>query len=561
MQTRSLLAKTFILLLIAGSSFTATAQKVVKVLQNADTLITKNTTWDCDTIYFLKGKVYVTNAAELTIQPGTVIVGDTISKGALLITKGSKIHAVGTPSCPIVFTSAKGPNKRNRGDWGGLIILGKAAVNTPTGTANIEGLPPSALTEYGGGLNPVNNDNSGELNFVRVEYAGVAFAPNNEINGITFGGVGSGTLIDYVQVSYANDDSFEWFGGTVNCKHLIAFRGIDDDFDTDNGFSGKLQFGIGLRDSLVADISGSKAFESDNDANGSANLPQTRAIFSNFTCSAGGDTTNNINFKDAAHIRRNSHMYLYNSIVMGFPDGINLDGTLTQGNVTADTMVANNIIGTRQVTKEIITSSPSGATAVIDLLQNHASNRYYSGNAGILLTAPYNMNKPDFRPAAGSPALTGTNFNHVGLNDPFFTKTTYVGAVNKAKSQNWAQTWTNFTPNKTTYGVACACSLAGPATNADFFAAVAEEVATDKADISVYPNPAHNSFKVNIAGFSGNINVKVVNMNGVTVYSKQTVATAKSVLDVTLNKAVPGFYFVSVTDGNNTVTKKLNVIQ
>ena len=549
----------------AGLTITANAQKVVKVLQNADTLITKNTTWDCDTIYFLKGKVYVTNAAELTIQPGTVIVGDTISKGALLITKGAKIHAVGTPSCPIVFTSAKGPNKRNRGDWGGLIILGKAAVNTPTGTANIEGLPPSALTEYGGGLNPDNNDNSGELNFVRVEYAGVAFAPNNEINGITFGGVGAGTLVDYVQVSYANDDSFEWFGGTVNCKHIIAFRGIDDDFDTDNGYSGKLQFGIGLRDSLVADISGSKAFESDNDANGSANLPQTRAIFSNFTCSAGGDTTNNINFKDAAHIRRNSHMYLYNSIVMGYPDGINIDGSnvgsSTQQNVLSDTMVQNNIIGTRQVAKEIITSSPSANASVIDLLQNHASNRYYTGNAGILLTAPYNMSKPDFRPATGSPALTGANFNHVGLNDPFFVKTTYVGAVNKAKSQNWAQTWTNFTPNKTAYGLACACSLSAPQTNAEFFAAVAEEIASDKAEISVYPNPAHNTFKVNIAGFGANVNVKVVNMNGVAVFNKQAAVAGKSVVDVNLNKAVPGLYFVTVSDGKNTVTKKLNVVQ
>ena len=118
---------------------------------------------------------------------------------------------------------------------------------------------------------------------MRIEFGGYVYAPNKEINGLTFGGVGSNTIVDNVQVSYANDDSFEWFGGTVNCKHLISFRTLDDDFDTDNGFSGKVQFGISLRDSAVADISKSEAFESDNDANGSSLLPQTAAVFSNMT--------------------------------------------------------------------------------------------------------------------------------------------------------------------------------------------------------------------------------------------------------------------------------------
>ena len=118
-------------------------------------------------------------------------------------------------------------------------------------------------------------DNSGILRYVRIEYAGYAFLPDKEINGLTFGGVGNQTIVDHVQVSYANDDSFEWFGGTVNCKHLISYRTLDDDFDTDNGYSGKVQFGIALRDSSIADISKSEAFESDNDANGSSLLPQT----------------------------------------------------------------------------------------------------------------------------------------------------------------------------------------------------------------------------------------------------------------------------------------------
>ena len=176
-----------------------------------------------------------------------------------------------------------------RGDWAGVVLLGNAPTNASfngqQGVGEIEGgiNNSDGLGLYGLGASSNPADNSGILRYVRIEYAGYAFFPDKEINGLTFGGVGNGTIVDYVQVSYANDDSFEWFGGTVNCSHLISFRTLDDDFDTDNGFSGKVQFGIALRDSAVADISKSEAFESDNDANGSQLLPQTKAIFSNMT--------------------------------------------------------------------------------------------------------------------------------------------------------------------------------------------------------------------------------------------------------------------------------------
>lgn len=549
---------TVVMALLAAFTFSSVqAQKPVKIIQGADTLITSNKTWDCDTVYFMKGKIYVTNGAELTIQPGTIVVGDTIAKGTLIITKGSKIHATGTPSCPIVFTSSKGPNRRNRGDWGGVIVLGKASVNTPTGVANIEGLPASSLTEYGGGLNPDDNDNSGEISYVRIEFAGVALSPNNEINGLTMGGVGRGTLVDYVQVSFSNDDSFEWFGGTVNCKHLIAFRGIDDDFDTDFGYSGKVQFGIGLRDSLIADVSGSKAFESDNDASGSTNLPQTRAIFSNFTCSAGGDTTNNINYKDGAHIRRNSHIYLYNSIVMGFPDGVNIDGTTTQTNVTTDTLVQNNIFGTRNSAKNVITTSPSGTTSVITLLESNAANRFYTGNASIRIRKPYKLTAPDFRPFAGSPALSGASFSHVGLNDPFFTPTSYVGAMSASQLSNWAVIWVNWNPAKADYSGACPCAANAAA------ATVTEDNAVSAVipETSLYPNPSKGVFNVNVSGFKGTVTIKVTNMNGASVYTATQNVNGKSTVKVNLSNATAGLYFVSVTDGKQTITQKMNIVQ
>jgi hypothetical protein len=173
------------------------------------------------------------------------------------------------------------PKRATRFDGELVRLLGLAKNNQPGGVANIEGIVPSTDTQFGGNF---DNDNSGSLTYVRIEFSGIPLEPNKELNGLTCGSVGSGTVIDYVQVSHCGDDSFEWFGGTVNCKHLIAYRGLDDDFDTDYGFRGKIQFGLAIRDKDLSDAPGdSNCFESDNDAAGSTAQPKTRPIFSNMT--------------------------------------------------------------------------------------------------------------------------------------------------------------------------------------------------------------------------------------------------------------------------------------
>ena len=241
--------------------------------------ITTNTTWSG--VVLLQNKVYVKNNATLTIQPGTIIRGDKLTQATLIITRGAKINAAGTAANPIVFTSNEAIGNRNEGDWGGLVILGLAKNNQPGGVVNIEGIPPTTDTQHGGNF---DNDNSGVLQYVRVEFAGIPLEPNKEINGITFGSVGSATTVNNLQVSFSGDDSYEWFGGTVNCKYLIAYRGLDDDFDTDFGFRGKIQFGLAIRDKDLSDAAGdSNCFETDNDAAGSTAQPKTRPIFSNMT--------------------------------------------------------------------------------------------------------------------------------------------------------------------------------------------------------------------------------------------------------------------------------------
>ncbi|MEI6851306.1 MAG: T9SS C-terminal target domain-containing protein, partial [Bacteroidota bacterium] len=235
--------KIYFLIAFALISFSAKLSAQTIVIKDS---VATSQTWTNDHIYLIQGFVYVVNGVTLTIQPGTIIMGDhTFTGSSLIIEKGGKINAIGTPIQPIVFTSDMPAGSRTRGDWGGIILCGKAPINPAGGSSQVEGGPRSF---YGG---TDSNDNSGTLQYVRIEFAGYPFQVNKEINGLTFGGVGKGTTIDHIQVSYSNDDSYEWFGGKVNCKYLIAFRGLDDEFDTDYGFSGKLQYLVALRDSAV----------------------------------------------------------------------------------------------------------------------------------------------------------------------------------------------------------------------------------------------------------------------------------------------------------------------
>lgn len=418
--------------------------------------ITSNTTLKANKIYKLRGLVYVTNGATLTIEPGTKIVGEADKNGALIITRGSKIMAEGTAANPIIFTSEKPSPKR--GDWAGVVILGNAPTNASFGGANgvgeIEGgINNSEGLGLYGGTNAA--DNSGVLKYVRIEYAGYAFLPDKEINGLTFGGVGNGTTVDYVEVAYANDDSFEWFGGTVNCSHLISYKGLDDDFDTDNGFSGNVQFGIAVRDSQVADVSGSNAFESDNDANGSTLAPQTSATFSNMTIigpinSAAPGSINAL-FQNALQIRRNSSISVFNSVFTGFPVGLFIDAT--KGSPTDNNIVGNKLFFENNVLAGNTTPlkfGPSTSTPTTYTLADLTTWFNAKGNTILASTADVKLagawapagTTPNFTPTAGSPLLTGGSFTNPKLAT-WFTQVTYKGAVKDA-TDTWYAGWTNF---------------------------------------------------------------------------------------------------------------------
>ncbi len=409
----------------------------VEVLKGA---ITSDMTLKADKKYLLQGFVYVVAPAKLTIEAGTIIKGDKDSKGSLIVERGAMIMAEGTAQKPIVFTSNQSKGNRRAGDWGGIILLGKAPVNLP-GTAVIEG---GVDRPYGGTL---ANDNSGVMKYVRIEYSGIAFQPGNEINGLTLGGVGSGTTIDYVQVSFNGDDSFEFFGGTVNAKHLVAYANVDDMFDTDNGFSGKLQYLVGLSNHNIADASKSNGFESDNDASGSAGSPQTKAIFSNvslFGPLATPTTTYDPNFGSGMHIRRNSSISVHNSLVAGWPTGLLLDGTATQANATSNALLyKNNVLAGNKTTLAV----NSGSTFDINAWFNDVTkaNQIKTDYVSIKVENSFSESAPNFLPGSGSSLLTGGSTTGM---DAFFDNVTYVGAFG---TTDWTQGWANFNPQNAEY--------------------------------------------------------------------------------------------------------------
>ena len=453
-------------------------------------------------VYTMVGWIYVVDGVTLTIEPGTIIKGSDVSfdgataatGSSLIIERGAKIMAEGTVSEPIVFTSAREKGRRQASDWGGIVILGKASHNE--GDKNIiEG----GLRSMHGGTD--DDDNSGIFKYCRIEFAGYPYAQDNEINGLTMGSVGRGTTIEYVQVSYCGDDSFEWFGGTVNGRYLIAYHGWDDDFDTDRGYSGKLQFLLGVRDPRIADTSNSNGFESDNHNSTPGVTPFTRAVFSNVTIIGpiGQDDpfSNQVSpagritgygwgtsttaafpikpgiFQAAMHIRRGSQMSCFNSVFTGYPVGLILESDISK-DAFGNELVLENIhfaeMGLIGADANNTANAWSGDVSK-GLIEGTTGYKYYNtidgaGGIGLKdfksktmpvpLTGGFAANNPNanWGPTAGSPlrASGAASFAHAKLNDPFFKVVDYAGAfASDADADNWTKGWANFDPQNTDY--------------------------------------------------------------------------------------------------------------
>lgn len=359
-------------------------------------------------VVLLSGWVYVQNGATLTIEKGTIIRGE--AGAALIIERGGKIMAEGSEDQPIVFTSNKPEGSRAPNDWAGIIICGKA-TNNKGADVIIEG---GVGATYGAGAAAVENDNSGVLNYARIEFPGYDIdGQGNEINGLTMGSVGSGTTVDYVQVSFSGDDSFEWFGGTVNCKHLIALATEDDDFDTDFGFRGMVQFALTVRDPKVCDNDGARGFESDNDANSSYNKPYTSAVFSNVTLlGPGTDESANKKHDVALMLRRNTRLKIYNLFSTGYiKGGLMIDGDQTQQAASQDSLAIYNSVFAAYKPFFNTKGTANPLTDIKGWMMNASKeNDTLTDRTNLKIQYPVNVTAPVFVPEAGSVLLTGSSF-------------------------------------------------------------------------------------------------------------------------------------------------------
>ncbi len=468
--------------------------------------ITGTVTLDASKVYLLTSTCVVRSGGKLIIPAGTVIRGaaDLTATpklyATLVVERGGMIEVNGTTSSPVVMTSNKAAGSRDRGDWGGLVLCGKA-VNNQSVDAQLEGFNNVAVDNTLGKFGGTDDaDNSGVVKYVRIEFAGLAFEPNKEVNSFTMGSVGSKTEIEGVQCSFGNDDGFEWFGGTVNCKKLISYKITDDDFDTDFGYRGAVQFGIAVRDTAYFDLSWnapsgastSETFESDNDAAGSGKLPLTSAVFSNITCvgpvpldKTYNDltTTQKGAFRRGARIRRNSRLSIVNSVFMGYRNFIMFDGdsVLIASGVKSSTfsetsnVLRNNFIANTSAAAAagvtntgLVEVDSKNTPAAMDAWLRDAknSNKIDDVNyaSGAILVDPKNATAPDFRPVAASKINTLANYDAA-----IFTKYGKFSSVNTVGNL----VVTN------AYPVPAADNV-----NVELFAVASENVAVSISDIS-----------------------------------------------------------------------------
>jgi hypothetical protein len=480
----------------AISNFVITVGDPVITLQG----ILATQTLDATKPYLLKGQVFVPNGVTLTVPAGTVIKGDKATKATLIVQPGGKLIANGEAAKPVVFTSAQGIGERDRGDWGGIVMLGNAFVNQ-TAKPAIEGITPTQ--NFGSALNdgatPATNatENSGTLKFVRIEYAGIELTPNNETNSLTMGGLGNGTTIENVQVSFGGDDGFEWFGGTVNGKYLVSLSTWDDDFDTDYGWGGNVQYGLVVRNPFFADQSGSNAFESDNQGNGNTiagvcddvtQVGCTRGIFSNITVLGPREIQSRSisgNYQNLAHIRRRSAISIFNSFFAGFRVGIRIDDSGTLTNLTNGagkhgynvlSVPGTTLIGTSTTASDAafatglaIGADPAGnATAISDYwlannntVFNNVTNASVFTDLGVSAslfwgaqTSSNYPSNPSFTLVAG---VAGANNVNTGANysDAKFTGNTFFNTAGPYRgafgATDWTDGWAEFQPLNKAY--------------------------------------------------------------------------------------------------------------
>lgn len=374
------------------------------------------------------------NAVTLTIEPGTLFRN--VNQSALIVTRGSNIQANGTAAEPIIMTSNNGTSFNGSGEWGGLVLQGFGLHNACNDEAgNNDAIPTSAVCNIAGegatgffGGND-NADDSGTLNYVVVAKGGFAVAQDNELNGISFQGVGNGTTVDFIQVHNNSDDGVEFFGGAVNARHVVLTANEDDEVDWDEGYSGNIQYVLMKKANSTSVTSSPQGIEADN-AGGSNNaLPRSAPSLSNLTFI--GDPTNS---QKAIHLRLGTAALIYNSLFMDFPQCIDIDNAESNEQITAGALQMVNVFTdcAAQFAGDSETSGNDFGTNLLTTAGNAITN------GAITLDAAYASTD------AAADNFTAVAPAEAGGSGTFFDQTNYAGAVEPgtAAGSAWWADWT-----------------------------------------------------------------------------------------------------------------------
>lgn len=405
--------------------------------------ITSSQTWTANNRYVLSEFVGVAAPAVLTIEPGTVIYGGT-SRATLFIQRGAKIVADGTARRPIIFTSPRRTGDRSQTDWGSLVVLGNAPINVPGGTSTIEGLTGNDYLF--GGTDPA--DSSGVLRYVRLEFGGFLIAQNQEINGLTLAGVGSGTVVDYVEVLHNKDDAFEFFGGTVNAKHLLGIAFADDGLDFDFGYTGSVQYAALIKRAVNDEGDANFLTESDNNIPAAADAarPLTSPNVYNVTAVRVASGVGQY----GGVLRRNSAGRYHNVVVTGSrlaPLTLRDNSTFTNANGGA--LVFNHSIlhGSFEDAAFPGTGASGDQAANTRNFLFTTMNRNRNTDPLLAMGTPSLLRTymPDLMPAGHSPALDADYVSYPPDNG-FLEAVDFQGAV--GPGHDWILSgWANFSDN------------------------------------------------------------------------------------------------------------------